>query len=439
MFRLIIFYLFKRLKLAFSKNQRAKTTIVLLFYGGIALLYGFLLGNFFYEKGYNIDTVLYAIHLFVSSLMIISIWFPQPAQKDAIIASIYPISKLKRAFFHWFVSLWGGGMFSATLLYVSFLYSAGTTSLSLLLGTVAIVVALWTIRKSIITLMLSRFRYGITFWLSIFLLPLSIYCTLLPVIHDLPEASVTITLIPALAAYVLLELSALETRKVERSKRSLPSFLKITSLQLLAGHSTARNTLLFGYVLRVFFIVQLYVVASGQLSGFEGYLAVLFASPLLTFTYVYNNTWGFFKEAWIHIDYSANSVTRLFREYLRFLFFPLMVDAFIGLAFILVAPKSVFFILTVVLIGGFMLVITGFATSMMRPKVTGGLMKLSGNTHVAANFSQVALVLPLFLIKLNAWFYLIIPLYILAGYTIFRYVKQTYRGHRRNVYQTLMN
>ena len=161
--------------------------------------------------------------------------------------------------------------------------------------------------------------------------------------------------------------------------------------------------------------------------------------PILTFSYVYNNTWGFFPEVWISIAKTSNSVRTLFKNYLRVVLLPVFVEIIIALPSLFLVSENVFVSGFIVLTGGVTMVITGFAASVMRPKVTGSPFRFGGNTHQMGIFAQFLTLAPLLLLPLHPLMWILMLFYPMGYGVIYRYLKQTYQGHRRNIFNTLMS
>jgi hypothetical protein len=125
----------------------------------------------------------------------------------------------------------------------------------------------------------------------------------------------------------------------------------------------SRVTLLFALSLK-FIALMVFL----RLPPEVNWLANLFIlSPLILFTYLYNNAWSFFYGLWIRIQIRENKWIDFFSSYCKLLAYPLFLDGLMTFASLAYFGMLDFFYLQVYIISVIMMTLTGFVTSLIRP------------------------------------------------------------------------
>src|SRR5699024_1371530 len=70
------------------------------------------------------------------------------------------------------------------------------------------------------------------------------------------------------------------------------------------------------------------------------FIVFLFISPIILFTYLFNNIWGFLRNYWLITDRSLSAGRDLLKIYLKILWLPLVVDVIISMTYLALAPSN---------------------------------------------------------------------------------------------------
>jgi len=438
---LLGFYLWNQLKLAFSPSKRMQTLLRLSGWVLVGGCYGYLFGWIAAEQNVPLNGLLYGIHLFVFLCMILSIWFPQLSEPEQAIAPAFPVSKPNRSLFHWVISLFRTSSVGVLLLYIIMFVTISEYHVTLWFSTVIILLAMWTIRYSVMNIMVHRYDNWVRVTTGILLLALGVFIIGMPLLYDwFARLATSISILPALSGYYVLEMQSRSSCRQRRTKSSGKILSNFPEIQLIIRNRKARNLLLAGLLFKIVFLVAFTINPEAFTSSFGlKVIFLLYLMPILTFSYVCNNVWGFFPELWVSIVKVSSSVSFIFKKYLRVVFYPVLIETLIAIPSLFLVLDDIITSLFIVLVGGLTLVITGFVTSVLRPKVTGSAFRFGGNTHQMAFFAHMLILSPLLLLTLHPLIWALMPLYPIGYWLLYRYVQQTYEGHRRNIYQSLIS
>ena len=233
-----------------------------------------------------------------------------------------------------------------------------------------------------------------------------------------------------------LELTILENRKSQMAGGTKNSNLY---LKLLINNPKARLILFFGIGFKSFLLVaDFYTFRSKGKHMFDGQLVYwIFASPLLLFTYVFNNVWGFWKEIWLNYELRTGSYKEMTHFVSRLLVLPVLVDALITLPLLLLTWDLSRFILLFYVVSLLFLIAFSFLWSLLFPMSVITSFQMRGNSSFVSSMVSMVAVVFLSLLKLNYWFYILIPFYLFLSYMAYHYSQDFYRGKKYNLYNKL--
>lgn len=189
-----------------------------------------------------------------------------------------------------------------------------------------------------------------------------------------------------------------------------------TNLRLLKkGYAPLIMAILFkGFLLWAFYIS----LSKGDAETFLSFSAMkyLFITPVILFTYVFNNSWGYFRHYWYQVEISQGSPRKVFFYYLRLFRFPLSIDMLMTVIFIIVAPEWMKKTLIIYPASTFLLIIIGFFWSVYSPKfVKKSLSFGKQNASMAANLCSMLIAFTFIPLEYVDWYVYLIPLYIIGG------------------------
>jgi hypothetical protein len=165
----------------------------------------------------------------------------------------------------------------------------------------------------------------------------------------------------------------------------------------------------------------------------------LFVGPLVIYTYVFNNVWGFYKSLWLTTERATGNYKEFLKASLLPLRLPLLIDAAIVLLYVaLFNHKQATFILLMYVAAVLVLTPIGIIASFTSPKmVKGGILSFSAKTSYLYSFISILLLGLLFLPLLHPILYLVYPLVI--GLTLFAMVAvlKEYKQYKYKLFETL--
>ena len=404
--------------------------------------YGRLFANIINRVGHgDIDTfstekMIHVVWILIAGFTMVRMILPTYTPIRQIFPNYLPVSKFQRYLLS-VVSEMTSGYFIYVALFVSFgcwyldyskywfLYSSLTVLISSILF------------KRII-------QYFIDFKLKVFSLVvlgitmLFISLLVFTVNFLLPSFGYLYGLVPIVLFLIgyILDCLKMENKKIE--------FQPITGnanvyLKLLINNRQARLLLLIGILFKSLLLFADYGMFKSKGNHlFDGLIVYwLFASPLLLFTYVFNNTWGFWTSVWMNVELRSGKAKHLINFTLRLLLIPLILDAMITLPILLFTWEDHQFILLFYTVSIVFLVSSSFLWSIIFPITVNSYFQMRGSSSFVSSLIVMVSVISLSLIKINYWFYSLIPLFLLFSFAGYRLAIDVYKDKKYQIYKKL--
>lgn len=220
------------------------------------------------------------------------------------------------------------------------------------------------------------------------------------------------------------EINHIERKQNKATKKSKEGWVY---LKLIVRNPKARVPLLVGFFLKMIIMggdFYLFTTKGEHILNGE-FLYWIFVSPLVIFTYIFNNTWGFWKAIWLNTELRSGSAKELMRQNLRLLTIPLLVDFVITVPILLLSWDNPGFIVIFYLTSTMLLIPLSFIWSTLTPRQINSTFQMKGSTSPISLFITGGVVMLLTLMLISDWFYFLIPIYfILGGFSI--YIAQLY-------------
>jgi hypothetical protein len=242
---------------------------------------------------------------------------------------------------------------------------------------------------------------------------------------------IPLLVLPILAIAFGIESSAQEKRiKYDTQKSSVNNVY----LQILWNNEKVRIPLLVGIAMKLVILsVDLYLWLKNGEHIMKGQgIYWLFGTPTFLFTYVFNNTWGFFKPLWLNFELRSGNYKRLISHIAKLLVLPVSIDMLITFPVLFYTWDSPIMILSIYFTSLISLTLGSFFWSLWSPKKIRKTFQTGGSSSTGSNITAIFIVLSLSLLDLNPLFYLLVPFYLflgLAGAMISRqeYPKRKYK------------
>jgi hypothetical protein len=210
------------------------------------------------------------------------------------------------------------------------------------------------------------------------------------------------------------ESAIIEKRNNEISSNSNNSNVVI---KLLFNNKKARVPLIVGFLFKLFVLLfDLFLFKTKGEHLFEGQLVFwLLASPIIIFTYVFNNTWGFWKSIWLNMELRIGDYKPMIKQHFRLMLVPLLVDLVVTIPILLISWKDSKLILLFYFTTACYLIMLSFLWSLITPRKINTTFQMKGSSSPLSVIAAMGGVLLLTTIKINHWFYFLIPLYLVIG------------------------
>lgn len=435
-----------------SYFRQQKTQRVLLLALGIILsgFYGWLF-SFLLAKSHNgginpgVKQLIGYINLFILAITILRGFFPAYLPKVELIPRLYPVRPSQKFWTELVVELVSPFYFVIiNFLFLLFLLSPDFTFMRLVQSIMVFLTAHLTRRS------LQLFVERKMNWFKSNFITAAVFAGAFVALQVkapmFTPAETWIMLVVHLAAfgfflasnYFLEEAATEPKRRVvnysQNKQRSL-------SWRLFQNSKMAKQLLLFGIAFKVLMLAA--DATTFSIKGIHLYdknaSIWLFIAPLVLYSYVFNNGWGFYKNLWLTVERTSGSTLDFLKASLMPLRIPLIIDAALLVLYIaFFNQENAVFILAMYVASVLVLTPIGIVASFVSPKaVRGGVMSFNTKTSYLYNFISIGLVGLLFLPLLHPLLYLVYPLVIGGAFFALMAVLKEYRKYKYNLFEKL--
>ena len=391
------------------------------------------------------EQVLEYTNLFLLAVIILRGFFPAYIPRAGVIQRIYPISAVQKFWTELTVELVSPFYFIALNFLIFLFLMAPSYDLVHFLQSILVMLTAHVTLHSLQVFVERKIRWTNSYFYMAAVMAAAFLALQVRVPMFRPTSDWLMLVVHAsalgffLAAGFLLEQSACEVRhKVVNSSSSAQRSL---GWRLLKNHKLARQMLVFGMVLKVIILAADAVVSLRKGSHiFDEILSLwLFVGPLVMFSYVFNNTWGFYRNLWLTVERSSGSYKDFVKASLLPLRVPLLMDAVLTFLYVtFFNHENALFIVLMYIASILVLTPCGIISSVVCPKaVKGGAFSFSAKTSYLYNFIAIGLFSMLFLPLIHPILYLLYPL--LIGGVMFALVAvmREYPAYKHQLFETL--
>lgn len=440
-----------RARVASFFRQKKYQRVLLLALGIIgsafyAWLFSYLLGKAGQgEITPNVQQMLQYTNLFLLAIIILRGFFPAYIPKTALIQRIYPISALKKFWTEFVVELVSPFYFIlVNFLLLLFLMSPAYTLLHLLQSMLVLLTAHVTLRS------LQVFVERRMQWLHINFVTAAVlaggFVALQARVPMYTASDSWIYLLVHVASLGFLiasnyfvEQAAAEPKRREVSYST--SARRSLGWRLFKNHKLAKQMILFGLVFKGFFLaVDAFSSYKTGTHIFDRNVVMwIFVGPMIIYSYIFNNSWGFYKNLWLSIERTSGNYFDFIKASLLPLRVPLMMDAILTFLYVALFNHDYAQFIVLLYIGSVLLLTPfGIIVSIISPKaIKGGLFSFDAKASYFYNFLGMALYGMLFLPLLHPLLYLLYP--VLIGVMLFALaaVMKEYHNYKYKLFETL--
>jgi|AntRauTorckE6833_2_1112554.scaffolds.fasta_scaffold00773_10 hypothetical protein len=208
-------------------------------------------------------------------------------------------------------------------------------------------------------------------------------------------------------------------------------------LKLLFHNGKARSLLIMAFVFKVMLLAAdiFHIHTEGTPMTESSIILWMVASPVILFTYVFNNAWAFWPGLLDILLRSEPRFRALAYLQLRLLLLPLLADMVLTFSVLWVTWGNPFLVTAYYFGATVPLAALALYWSMTRPKSIQSTFQLKGTSSILASFISMVLLLALTLLRVSPWFYLMIPLYIGIGIAVYHHSKSIYPTRKYSLMQ----
>lgn len=264
-----------------------------------------------------------------------------------------------------------------------------------------------------------------------------------PMFEPISSVMMLVVHLASLASFIisnyLLEQAAYEPKRRTVSYSS--DARRSLGWRLFKNHKTAKQLLLFGLGFKVFMLgIDATVYMAKGVHMLDKNISLwLFVGPLVIYTYVFNNVWGFYKNLWLTTERATGDYKQFLKASLMPLRMPLLVDAAIVVLYVaFFNHEQATFILLMYSAAVLVLTPIGIIASFTSPKmVKGGILSFSAKTSYLYSFISILLLGLLFLPLLHPMLYMAYPVVIALSLFAMVAVLQEYKQYKYKLFETL--
>ncbi|WP_242927354.1 hypothetical protein [Pontibacter vulgaris] len=429
---LILFSCKARLQSYFRQKRTQRILLLLL---GIAMsvfyswMFSYLLQKA-HEGGINpsVEKVLGYTNLFILAITIMRSFFPAYIPKTEFIHRIYPIKPMQKFWVELVVELASPFYFVLVSFLLMLFILSPDYGVGHLLQSLMVFLTAHITRRSLQLLVERRIKWRQSAFITAAIMAGAFVALQVrePMYEPITSPLLLIVHLAALgfftASSYFLEQAAFEPKQKvvsysQNSRRSL-------AWRLFKNNKIAKQLILFGLAFKVLMLAAdagAYTTKGVHL--YDQNISIwMFVGPLVLYTYVFNNVWGFYKTLWLTTERASGNIIDFLKASLMPLRVPLLLDA--GLVVLYVAffnKEHAVFILLMYFTSVLVLTPIGIIASFLSPKVVrGGVMSFGAKTSYLYTFISILLIGLLFLPLLHPLLYLVYP--VVIGITIFAVV-----------------
>lgn len=448
---LIIFSCQTRLASYFRQKRLQRVLLMMLgivLSGVYAWMFSYMLQNA--QEGdinVNPEKVLGYANLALLAITILRGFFPAYIPRAEIIQRIYPIKPLKKFWVELVVEFASPFYFVLVNFLFLLFFMAPAYSFLLLLQSILVLLTAQVTKRSLQVFVERKMRWTHKHFVSsaVFAAAFIALQARIPMYEPIVDSS-QLLIIAHLAALgflvasnFFLELAAAEPRRKvvnysQNGKRSL-------SWRLFKNHKSAKQLIIFGLGFKILMLgADAGAFAAKGHHLYDQNMAIwMFMGPLVLFTYVFNNVWGFYKNLWLTTERATGHYKDFLKASLLPLGIPLLIDAVVSLLYVaFFNHDKMLFILLMYITSVLVLTPVGIISSFVSPKVVkGSLMSFGSKTSYLYTFISMALFGMLFLPMLHPILYLLYPLLIAGALFALVAVLREYPKYKYKLFETL--
>ena len=217
------------------------------------------------------------------------------------------------------------------------------------------------------------------------------------------------------------------------SKRSI-------GFKLLLNNKKTRMLLIISLIFKIIIIgILVYQTYKGdELIFSKQPVFWLFCTPILFFSYFYNNIWSFWPSLMMNLDLRAGDYKTMVKQVLKLMKLPLIIDFLLSIPLLYVFKDNLIFIILFYITSIIFLIGFSFFWSALLTKNVKKLFQRSGTTSAWASVASMGGVAILTLMQINEWFYFLSPFFIISSAVAYWFSEDIFKDNKHKIYERIL-
>lgn len=432
-----------RVKRIFDFKSHPAKTIGTIFFLLIASFYGYLFAYLFNSREYQkVLPQSELIRYLISMLTVITFlrgFIPSYVPIKNIIPKNYPVSKAKRFLYNLINELIYPFYFGMILFVLTFSINIGSEGIKF-----SFIALSWIVISHLLKRLI-QFSIEFNFekkdiLLTVFILSVLIvsYFILFDKIEIYTNYAVTLSALVALLAVNFLFQNKYKESKQLVNKVSKKEYFNMYIIKLLFNNNSLRTMIFVSVIMKSFFAFGNMgsMMNRNEISMFWEAFLNFILSPLILFTYVFNNSFGFAKTTWLTINKVGADLSSYFIFLLKMVAIPLMIDAGVGIIFYVYLNIFNYTNIMIYINSAIVLFFIGLINSFYFPIKVQGLFSFRANVSIMANVVSMISVAGIILLA-NISIIISVSVSILVSFGIYYYAEKKMSLNRYEIFTTL--
>ncbi|MEI7811888.1 MAG: hypothetical protein WCJ01_05610 [Ignavibacteria bacterium] len=260
--------------------------------------------------------------------------------------------------------------------------------------------------------------------------------------HNLTSLALTLAVMVALfATDSIIERSVIESGITSGGRSYKSSRLDNSAAVFILRNKSARKTIMVAMLLKLFFIVlDLGIYSqSGRHLFSNMYIVWIYVSPVILFSYIYSNTWGFYRSLWFTIDKCTGDFKKIVTMQLKIMAFPFILDFLTASVYFILNKEDIVFGFAFYFTSLLLIIPFSITASITGARYVGKPLSFRANSSTGVRFGAIALVSSIFLIKFYPFLKWAVLLYIAAAYFSLKYIAGKYPAYKYVIFGKLFH
>ncbi|MDP4196000.1 MAG: hypothetical protein Q8940_13175 [Bacteroidota bacterium] len=450
----LISFLFKsRIKFYFTGKGATSRILGLIGFSFLAIFYGFVIGFFLdnsYREinGFDRFNLIRGINLFVFVSTLTRAYLPSYKPKMDLISSVYPVSLVRRFFIDWLMDFLYPYFFVFLLFFSVVKATSAIYDLSYFFQSLIVLLSAHIIRRIIQTF--AERKTELKFFEFILIISTALVSSFVLIQNNVLKLNHNfLSLALTFASYITLSVvdyivssSVIELKRVSTQRRNTLLQKEIFNsfyTSFIFKNRAARKSILVAFLLKVvIMLLDLVMMAHNNTHLFDNiYVVFIYVSPLILYSYVYSNTWGFYRTLWLTVDKCTSGFKPLFLMQMKIMILPFTIDLLLASVYFFLNASDMAFGFLFYFVSLVIVICLSIYSSVVAARYVEKPLSFRANSSVAFRMISVFAVMSLILIKYYSIALLLIPIYLIASFVIIQLSFRNYDIYKYNLFEKL--